>query len=93
MNTAIGAAMTVRRIAHDHVHPTARAVPAALSLRVLEAALPQVRVEVRIALRVEFTDLSERPVETKHATGPQSFTNQREHLLNGIDAHDMCGVC
>ena len=37
-------AMTEQRIAHDHVDPTAYARPAALTLRVLDVALPKAKV-------------------------------------------------
>lgn len=37
-------AMTEQRIAHDHVDPTVYAQPAALSVRVLNVALPQTKV-------------------------------------------------
>jgi hypothetical protein len=37
-------AMTEQRIAHDHVDPTVYAQPAALSVRVLDVALPQAKV-------------------------------------------------
>ncbi|PRY26163.1 GlcNAc-PI de-N-acetylase [Aliiruegeria haliotis] len=37
-------AMTVRRIAHPHIAPRARAFPAALKLRVLEVSVPETRV-------------------------------------------------